>query len=190
MIFKIDGFFFQLHSSLLVSSGRCGSFLSSSARTPSAELTMKTAFFSACFFCTLSPHAARKVLGDEERLCMSTLLWRVKVDSYGKFFSTCREIFDKLSVIFVKLSVHVTGVNEAEKDWRLFDIWDRRFDKLPVISAKLSLRVTGADEAEKDWRLFDIWDRRFDNLPVISAKLNLCVTGANASGKARCFSDF
>ncbi|KAM2041457.1 hypothetical protein ACFX16_035270 [Malus domestica] len=172
MIFKIDGFFFQLHSSLLVSSGRCGSFLSSSARTPSAELTMKTAFFSACFFCTLSPHAARKVLGDEERLCMSTLLWRVKVDSYGKFFSTCR------------------GVNEAEKDWRLFDIWDRRFDKLPVISAKLSLRVTGADEAEKDWRLFDIWDRRFDNLPVISAKLNLCVTGANASGKARCFSDF
>ncbi|KAM2502373.1 hypothetical protein ACFX1W_032932 [Malus domestica] len=49
----------MLHSSLLVSSGRCGSFLSSSAWTPSAELTVKTAFFSACFFCTLSPHAAR-----------------------------------------------------------------------------------------------------------------------------------
>ncbi|KAM1263780.1 hypothetical protein ACFX2I_033747 [Malus domestica] len=48
----------MLHSSLLVSSGRCGSFSSSSARTPSAELTVKTAFFSACFFCTLSPHAA------------------------------------------------------------------------------------------------------------------------------------
>ncbi|KAM1029951.1 hypothetical protein FF1_033867 [Malus domestica] len=48
----------MLHSSLLVSSCRCGSFSSSSARTPSAELTVKTAFFSACFFCTLSPHAA------------------------------------------------------------------------------------------------------------------------------------
>ncbi|KAM1793871.1 hypothetical protein ACFX11_034409 [Malus domestica] len=36
-----------------------------------------------------------------------------------------------------------------KKNWRLFDIWDRRFDKLPVISAKLSLRVTGADEAEE-----------------------------------------
>ncbi|KAM1995642.1 hypothetical protein ACFX15_028671 [Malus domestica] len=70
---------------------------------------------------------------------MSALLWNVKVDNYRKFFDTCR------------------GVDEAEKDWRLFDIWDRRFDKLPVISAKLSLRR---------------------------------VTGANASGKARCFSDF
>ncbi|KAM1996735.1 hypothetical protein ACFX15_029653 [Malus domestica] len=48
----------MLHSSLLVSSGRCGSFSSSSVRTPSAELTVQTAFFSACFFCTLSPHAA------------------------------------------------------------------------------------------------------------------------------------
>ncbi|KAM1981505.1 hypothetical protein ACFX15_037988 [Malus domestica] len=94
--------------------------------------------------------------GDEERFCMSALLWKVKVDNYRKFFDTCREIFDKLSVIFVKLSVYVIGADEAEKDWRLFDIWDRRFDKLPVISAKLSLRVTVA----------------------------------NASGKARCFSDF
>ncbi|KAM2250136.1 hypothetical protein ACFXTI_004680 [Malus domestica] len=59
------------------------------------------------------------------------------------------EIFDKLSVIFAKLSVHVTGVDEAKKNWRLFDIWDRRFDKLPVISAKLSLRVTGADASGK-----------------------------------------
>ncbi|KAM1548685.1 hypothetical protein ACFX1Z_009840 [Malus domestica] len=56
---------------------------------------------------------------------MSALLWRVKVNSYRKFFNTCREIFDKLSVISAKLSVHVTGVDEAEKDWRLFDIWDR-----------------------------------------------------------------
>ncbi|KAM1018994.1 hypothetical protein EV1_040057 [Malus domestica] len=48
----------MLHSSLLVSSGKCGSFSSSSVRTPSAELTVQTAFFSACFFCTLSPHAA------------------------------------------------------------------------------------------------------------------------------------
>ncbi|KAM1744636.1 hypothetical protein ACFX11_011504 [Malus domestica] len=49
----------MLHSSLLVSSGRCGSFSSSSVRTPSAELTVQAAFFSACFFSTLSPHAAR-----------------------------------------------------------------------------------------------------------------------------------
>ncbi|KAM1833146.1 hypothetical protein ACFX13_022998 [Malus domestica] len=56
--------------------------------------------------------------------------------------------------------------------------------------AKLSVHVTGDDAAEKDWRLFDIWDWRFDKLPVISAKLSLRVTGANASGKARCFSDF
>ncbi|KAM2353889.1 hypothetical protein EV1_008641 [Malus domestica] len=48
----------MLHSSLLVSSGKCGSFSSSSVRTPSAELTVQTAFFSACSFCTLSPHAA------------------------------------------------------------------------------------------------------------------------------------
>ncbi|KAM2605299.1 hypothetical protein TB2_034116 [Malus domestica] len=48
----------MLHSSLLVSSGRCGSFSSSLVRTPFAELNVQTAFFSACFFCTLSPHAA------------------------------------------------------------------------------------------------------------------------------------
>ncbi|KAM1075334.1 hypothetical protein ACFX2B_019962 [Malus domestica] len=69
---------------------------------------------------------------------MSALLWKVKVDSYRKFFDTCR------------------GDDAAEKDRRLFDNWDRRFDKLPVIYAKLSLRVMGADMAEKDWRLFDI----------------------------------
>ncbi|KAM2836600.1 hypothetical protein PS2_033363 [Malus domestica] len=79
----------MLHSSLLVSSGRCGSFLSSSVRTPSAELTVQTAFLSACSFCTLSPHAA-SIFGDEERLCMSALLWKVKVDSYRKFFNACR----------------------------------------------------------------------------------------------------
>ncbi|KAM1091232.1 hypothetical protein ACFX2J_018542 [Malus domestica] len=69
---------------------------------------------------------------------MSALPWKVKVDSYRRSLNTCR------------------GDDAAEKDWRLFNIWDRRFDKLPVISVKLSLRVTGAD----------------------------------ASGKARCFSDF
>ncbi|KAM0969633.1 hypothetical protein ACFX13_018123 [Malus domestica] len=121
---------------------------------------------------------------------MFALLWRVKVDSYREFLNTCREIFDKLSVISAKLSVHVTGVDAAEEDWGFFDNWDRRFDKLPVIFAKLSLRVMGADVAEKDWRLFDIWDRHFDKLPVIFAKLSLRVTGADASGKARCFSDF
>ncbi|KAM1091812.1 hypothetical protein ACFX19_019474 [Malus domestica] len=80
---------------------------------------------------------------------MSALLWRVKVDSYREFLNTCREIFDKLSVISAKLSVHVTGVDAAEKDRRLFDISDRRFDKLLVISAKLSLRVMGADTSGK-----------------------------------------
>ncbi|KAM1691079.1 hypothetical protein FF2_032483 [Malus domestica] len=69
---------------------------------------------------------------------MSALLWKVKVDSYRRSLNTYR------------------GDDAAEKDWHLFDIWDRRFDKLPVISVKLSLHVTGAD----------------------------------ASGKARCFSDF
>ncbi|KAM2067710.1 hypothetical protein ACFX1T_044016 [Malus domestica] len=63
--------------------------------------------------------------------------------------SSSSEIFNKLSVISAKLSVHVIGVDEAEKDWRLFDIWDRRFDKLTVISVKLSLRVTGADASGK-----------------------------------------
>ncbi|KAM1818340.1 hypothetical protein EV1_000133 [Malus domestica] len=48
----------MLHSSLFVSLGRCGSFSSSSVRIPSAELIVQTAFFSACSFCTLSPHAA------------------------------------------------------------------------------------------------------------------------------------
>ncbi|KAM0959802.1 hypothetical protein TB2_024510 [Malus domestica] len=101
----------------------------------------------------------------------------------GEYSRAVLEIFDKLSVISAKLSVHVTGVDAAEKDWRLFDNWDRRFDKLPVISAELSLRVMGADVAEKDWRLFDIWDRRFDKLPVIFAKLSLRVTGADVSEK-------
>ncbi|KAM1459168.1 hypothetical protein ACFX2I_036139 [Malus domestica] len=46
---------------------------------------------------------------------MSVLLWKVKVDSYRRSLNTCREIFDKLFVIFVKLSVYVIGVDEAEK---------------------------------------------------------------------------
>ncbi|KAM2220616.1 hypothetical protein ACFX1S_019803 [Malus domestica] len=105
---------------------------------------------------------------------MSALLWKVKVDSYRRSLNTCRgtilslvsvtnaclnsklhvlspspKIFDKLPVICAKLSVHMTGDDAAEKDWRLFDIWDWRFDKLPAISAKLSLRVTGADASGK-----------------------------------------
>ncbi|KAM1060274.1 hypothetical protein EV2_025632 [Malus domestica] len=63
----------------------------------------------------------------KKKLCVSALLWKVKVDSYRRSLNTCR------------------GDDAAEKDWRLFDIWDWRFDKLPVISAKLSLRVTSAD---------------------------------------------
>ncbi|KAM1377038.1 hypothetical protein COP1_038729 [Malus domestica] len=43
---------------LICSLGKCGIFLSSSTQTHSAELTVQAAFFSACFFCMLSPHAA------------------------------------------------------------------------------------------------------------------------------------
>ncbi|KAM1050988.1 hypothetical protein TB2_032178 [Malus domestica] len=57
------------------------------------------------------------------------------------------EIFDKLSVISAKLSMHVTGVDEAEKDWRLFDIWDRRFDKLPLASSIFELASSNSELA-------------------------------------------
>ncbi|KAM1974922.1 hypothetical protein ACFX15_039760 [Malus domestica] len=43
---------------LICSPSRCGSFSSSSSQTPSAGMIVQAAFFSACFFCTLSPHAA------------------------------------------------------------------------------------------------------------------------------------
>ncbi|KAM1337832.1 hypothetical protein ACFX13_042728 [Malus domestica] len=109
MIFKIDGLFFQSHSSLLVSSARC--------------LHMLQGIIFTCL-----------------------------IYSPGR----CGSFFESTAAVEDEYSRAVLGVDEAEKDWRLFDIWDRRFDKLPVISAKLSLRVTGAD----------------------------------ASGKARCFSDF
>ncbi|KAM1952102.1 hypothetical protein ACFX15_006634 [Malus domestica] len=105
MIFKIDGLFFQLHSSLLVSSVRC--------------LHVLQGIIFTCLICSSgrcgSFFGSTAAVGD-------------------KYSRAVLEIFDKLSVIFAKLSVHVTGVHEAEKDWRLFDIWDRRFDKLPVIS--------------------------------------------------------
>ncbi|KAM2567039.1 hypothetical protein TB1_009468 [Malus domestica] len=102
----------------------------------------------------------------------------------------CGSFFESTVAAGGEYSRAVLGVDAAEKDWRLFDNWDRRFDKLPVISAKLSLRVMGADVSGKDWRLFDVWDQHFDKLPVIFAKLSLRVTGADASGKARCFFDF
>ncbi|KAM2539886.1 hypothetical protein TB2_025135 [Malus domestica] len=64
------------------------------------------------------------------------------------------------------------------------------FGSTITVEDEYSIAVLGVDAAEKDWRLFDIWDRRFDKLPVISAKLSLRVMGADASGKARCLSDF
>ncbi|KAM1235352.1 hypothetical protein ACFX2J_004827 [Malus domestica] len=64
------------------------------------------------------------------------------------------------------------------------------FESTAAVEDEYSRAVLGDDAAEKDWRLFDIWDWRFDKLPVISAKLSLRVTDADASGKARCFSDF
>ncbi|KAM0990248.1 hypothetical protein ACFX2C_008793 [Malus domestica] len=44
--------------SFIYSSGRCGIFSSSSSQTPSVELTVQAAFFSACFFCTSSSRVA------------------------------------------------------------------------------------------------------------------------------------
>ncbi|KAM1568179.1 hypothetical protein ACFX1Z_046639 [Malus domestica] len=57
--------------------------------------------------------------------------------------------FESTAAVEGEYSKVVLGDDTAEKDWRLFDIWDWRFDKLPVISAKLSLRVTGADGSGK-----------------------------------------
>ncbi|KAM1784827.1 hypothetical protein ACFX12_037800 [Malus domestica] len=67
---------------------------------------------------------------------------------------------------------------------------DSFYGSTAAVGDEYSRAVLGDDAAEKDWLLFDIWDQRFDKLPVISAKLSLRVTGADASGKARCFSDF
>ncbi|KAM1574207.1 hypothetical protein TB2_043985 [Malus domestica] len=64
------------------------------------------------------------------------------------------------------------------------------FESTAAVEGEYSRAVLGVDAAEKYWRLFDNWDRRFDKLPVIFAKLSLRVTGVDASGKARCFSDF
>ncbi|KAM1569037.1 hypothetical protein COP2_035234 [Malus domestica] len=67
----------------------------------------------------------------------------------------CDIFFGSTSAAEDEYSRVMPGVDEAEKDGHLFDIWDRRFDKLPVISAKLSLRVTGADAFGKARCLFD-----------------------------------
>ncbi|KAM1544708.1 hypothetical protein ACFX15_044469 [Malus domestica] len=72
----------------------------------------------------------------------------------------------------------MTGDDTAEKDWRLFDIWDWRFDKLPVISAKLSLRVTVLAGSGTTKR------------PLACKKMESLSIAADGSGKARCFSDF
>ncbi|KAM2399299.1 hypothetical protein ACFXTH_035875 [Malus domestica] len=61
----------------------------------------------------------------------------------------CGSFFGSIAAVGDEYSRAVLGVDAAEKDWRLFDIWDRNFDKLPVISAKLSLRVMGADVSGK-----------------------------------------
>ncbi|KAM2492044.1 hypothetical protein TB1_042470 [Malus domestica] len=67
---------------------------------------------------------------------------------------------------------------------------DSFYGSTAAVGDEYSRAVLGDDAAEKDWLLFDIWDQRFDKLPVISAKLSLRVTGVDASGKARCLSDF
>ena len=44
---------------LICSPSRCGSFSSSSVRTPSAGMIVQAAFFSACFFCTTGRHEGK-----------------------------------------------------------------------------------------------------------------------------------
>ncbi|KAM1082126.1 hypothetical protein EV2_017041 [Malus domestica] len=61
----------------------------------------------------------------------------------------CDSFYGSTAAVGDEYSRAVLGDDADEKDWRHFDIWDRRFDKLPVISAKLSLRVTGADTSGK-----------------------------------------
>ncbi|RXH73426.1 hypothetical protein DVH24_016248 [Malus domestica] len=63
------------------------------------------------------------ILGDEERLRKSALLWRVKVDIYRNFFITGR------GTILLLLSA------------------TKSLTKLPIISAKLRLHVTGVDKS-------------------------------------------
>ncbi|KAM3005985.1 hypothetical protein FF2_036062 [Malus domestica] len=41
----------------------------------------------------------------------------------------------------------MTGDDAAEKDWRLFDIWDRRFDKLPLASSIFELASSNSELA-------------------------------------------
>ncbi|KAM1115293.1 hypothetical protein TB2_038377 [Malus domestica] len=76
----------------------------------------------------------------------------------------------------------MTGVDAAEKDWRLFDIWDRRFDKLPVISAKLSLCVTGADVSGKARCLSDFF-KLASSISEPRRVQRLHMTSADKSGK-------
>ncbi|KAM1842949.1 hypothetical protein ACFX13_017567 [Malus domestica] len=108
------------------SSGRCGIFSSSSSQTPSAELTVHAAFFSASFF----RHVVSTCCNVSFSLALSIL--QADVAAYLEV----QQLWE-------------TSGDAAEKDWRLFDIWDWRFDKLPVISAKLSLRVMGANASGK-----------------------------------------
>ncbi|KAM1175207.1 hypothetical protein ACFX19_028233 [Malus domestica] len=61
----------------------------------------------------------------------------------------CGSFFGSTAAVEDEYSRRVLGVDEAEKDWRLFDIWDRHFDKLPMISTKLNLRMTGANASGK-----------------------------------------
>ncbi|KAM1059755.1 hypothetical protein ACFX1X_024753 [Malus domestica] len=63
--------------------------------------------------------------------------------------SRCGSFFGSTTTVEDEYSRAKPCVDEAEKDWCLFDIWDRRFDKLPVISAKLSVHVTDTDTSGK-----------------------------------------
>ncbi|KAM1717068.1 hypothetical protein ACFX11_024957 [Malus domestica] len=56
-----------------------------------------------------------------------------------------KKCFDKLPVIFAKLTLHVINVDTSGKA----DGWNRRFDKLLVIFAKLTLHVIDANTSGK-----------------------------------------
>ncbi|KAM2711521.1 hypothetical protein EV1_031632 [Malus domestica] len=72
---------------LICSPSRCGSFSSSSSQTPSAGMIVQAAFFSACFFCTLSPHAAGIIFA-----CLICFSGRC-----GSFFGSTSAVEDEYS---------------------------------------------------------------------------------------------
>ncbi|CAN2060586.1 unnamed protein product [Malus fusca] len=109
-----------------------------STQTPSAGLIESTGCILLCLFLlhgrcgiffgstsAVEDEHSRAMLGKQSgrsyRQSMLTHLEKIGASSISGIGA-----FDKLPVISSKLTLHVTGADEAEKDWRLFDIWNRR----------------------------------------------------------------